>query len=61
MWTAAYYTALSRMVSNFPDIKAVVSQVADFFATRRRKAQQAQQAQQAQPEQHVQPVKPTTA
>jgi hypothetical protein len=32
----AYYTSLSRMVGNFPDIKAVVQQVSEFFATRRR-------------------------
>ena len=65
-WYAAtaYYTALSRMVSSFPDIKTVVGQVADFFATRRRKAQQKQQEQQEQQEQQdqpVQPVKPATA
>jgi hypothetical protein len=35
----AYYTTLSRMVSSFPDIKGVVSQVASFFATRRRQQQ----------------------
>ena len=56
-WYAAtaYYTTLTRMVSNFPDIKAVVTQVATFFATRRRKkaqaAQQAEAAQQPQPAQ----------
>jgi len=69
-WYAAtaYYTALSRMVSSFPDIKAVVGQVADFFSTRRRKAQQKQeqqkpeqQKQQEQEEHLVQPAKPTTA
>lgn len=60
-WYAAtaYYTSLSRMVSSFPDIKAVVGQVAEFFATRRRKAAQKQQEQQAQQEQPVQPVKAT--
>jgi len=44
-WYAAtaYYTTLARMVSNFPDIKAVVNQVATFFATRRRKKAQAAQ------------------
>ncbi len=37
-WYAAtaYYTMFSRMVTSFPDIKAVVAQVASFFATRRR-------------------------
>jgi hypothetical protein len=36
-WYAAtaYYTALSRMVSSFPDIKAVVAEVASFMSTRR--------------------------
>lgn len=36
-WYAAtaYYTAMSRMVSGFPDIKAVIGQIASFFATRR--------------------------
>ena len=32
----AYYTSLSRMIGNFPDIKAVVQQVSAFIATRRR-------------------------
>jgi hypothetical protein len=38
-WYAAtaYYTALSRMVSSFPDIKNMVAEVASFFATWRRK------------------------
>lgn len=38
-WYAAtaYYTALSRMISNYPDIKAVVAQVASLFAIGRRK------------------------
>jgi hypothetical protein len=48
------------MVTSFPDIKAVVGQVADFFSTRRRKAQQKQQEQQEPQEQPVQPVKTTT-
>lgn len=49
-WYAAtaYYTAFSRMVSSSPDVKAVVAQVASFFATRRRK--------QAEPVQPVQPA-----
>jgi len=52
-WYAAtaYYTAFSRMVSSFPDIKALVSEVALFFARRRR------QPEAAQP---VQPVQPST-
>jgi hypothetical protein len=38
-WYAAtaFYTTFSRMVSTFPDIKAVVAQVSSFFAIRRRK------------------------
>ena len=38
-WYAAtaYYTALSRMITGYPDIKAVVAQVASLFATGRRK------------------------
>jgi hypothetical protein len=41
-WYAAtaYYTALGRMISSFPDIKLTVGQIASFFGTRRR--QQAQ-------------------
>jgi hypothetical protein len=36
-WYAAtlYYTSLNRMTSGFPDIQAVVAEVASFFATRR--------------------------
>ena len=47
-WYAAtaYYTALSRMVSSFPDIKLVVDEVASFFGSRRRRK--------------AQPVAPTT-
>lgn len=50
-WYAAtaYYTSLSRMVTSFPDIKAVVSETALFFARRRR---------QAEPDQPVQPAQP---
>jgi hypothetical protein len=38
-WYAAtaYYTTLSRMVSSYPDIKAVVAQVSSLFATGRRR------------------------
>jgi hypothetical protein len=38
-WYAAtaYYTTLSRMVSIYPDIKAVVAQVSSLFATGRRR------------------------
>jgi len=39
-WYAAtaYYTAVSRMVSSFPDIKATIADVASFFARRRRRS-----------------------
>jgi hypothetical protein len=33
----AYYTWLTRMVSNFPDIKLLIGEFANSFATRRRK------------------------
>jgi hypothetical protein len=48
-WYAAtaYYTAFSRMVSSFPDIKALVAEVASFFARRRRPAEPAQPVQPA--------------
>ncbi len=38
-WYAAtaFYTTLTRMVSGYPDIKAVVAQVSALFATGRRK------------------------
>jgi hypothetical protein len=43
-WYAAtaYYTSFSRMVSSFPDIKAVVAEIAAFFARRRRQGEPAQ-------------------
>ncbi len=38
-WYAAtaFYTTMSRMVSSYPDIKAVVAQVSSLFATGRRR------------------------
>lgn len=38
-WYAAtaYYTSLTRMVSSFPDLKRLIGEIAEFFATRRRK------------------------
>jgi hypothetical protein len=41
-WYAAtaYYTALSRMVSSFPDLKATIGQIASFFGVRRRQSPQ---------------------
>ena len=40
-WYAAtaYYTALSRMVSTFPDIKSTIAEVSSFFSRRRQRSQ----------------------